>query len=76
MNFKEIATLSILATAITFTGILPAEAARALVTGNPSVRSGPSTDYRVIGRLRSGDRVNVTRCARSHRWSCSVPEHA
>ncbi len=71
MNFIKIATLGILATAITFTGMLSAEAARAVVTGNPSVRSGPSSDYRVIGRLRSGDRVDVTRCARSQRW-CHV----
>jgi uncharacterized protein YraI len=71
MNFKEIAKLGILATAITFAGILSAEAARAVVASSTSVRSGPSSDYRVIGRLRSGDRVNVTRCARSHRW-CHV----
>jgi len=47
------------------------EAARAVVTANVSVRSGQSTQYRVVGRLRSGERVNVTRCAPSRRW-CHV----
>lgn len=71
MNVKGLAALSVLVTAVTFSGMLSAEAARAVVTGSTNVRSGPSSDYRVIGRVRSGDRVNITRCARSHRW-CHV----
>ncbi len=68
MVFRKIVTLAVRAGTIIFTGTLSAEAARAVVTGNTLVRSGPGSDYRVIGRLRSGDRVNITRCARSHRW--------
>jgi len=71
MNLKIVAALSALATAIIFSGALPAEAARAVVTGNTNLRSGPSNDHRIIGRLRNGDIVNVTHCARSHRW-CHV----
>jgi hypothetical protein len=71
MNLKEVVTLGALAATITFTGAVAAEAARAVVFGNPVVRSGPSQDYRAVGRLRSGDRVNITRCARSQRW-CHV----
>ncbi|GLS30291.1 SH3 domain-containing protein [Mesorhizobium albiziae] len=71
MNLKQIAIVAALASSTTFVGAFPVEAARAVVTGNVSVRSGPSTQYRVVGRLRTGDRVNVTRCAPSRRW-CHV----
>ncbi len=68
MLFKTIVTLGVLAGAIVFTGTLSAEAARAVVAESTNVRSGPGSSNRVIGRVRSGDRVNITRCDRSHRW--------
>jgi hypothetical protein len=71
MNLKQIAIVAALASVTTFVGVFPVEAARAVVTGNASVRSGPSTQYRKVGRLRTGDRVNVTRCTPSRRW-CHV----
>lgn len=71
MNRKLFAALGILFIATTFADIFPAEAARAVVNGNPTVRSGPDADYPILGSLRSGDRVNVTRCSRSQRW-CHV----
>ena len=71
MVFKKVATLAVLAGTIMFTGTLSAEAARAVVAGSATVRSEPSSSSRVIGRLRDGDRVNITRCDRSHRW-CHV----
>ena len=71
MNLKILATISGLAAAALFASGLPAEAARAVIVGNTSLRTGPGSDYRVIGRLRSGERVNVTTCARSRRW-CHV----
>ena len=54
MNLKQIAIVAALASATTFVGVFPVEAARAVVTGNASVRSGPSTQYRIVGRLRTG----------------------
>jgi uncharacterized protein YraI len=71
MHLKTLATVGILATAALFAGRLPAEAARAVVVGNAALRTGPGTEYRVITRLRSGELVNVTSCARSRRW-CHV----
>lgn len=71
MNMKQMATLAALAATTMVIPVLPAQAARAVVTGNVNVRTGPSPDHRVIGRLRAGERVNVTRCAPSRRW-CHV----
>lgn len=71
MNVKQLAILTALAATTVVIPVLPAEAARAVVTGNVSVRSGPGPDHRVVGRLRTGERVNVTRCASSRRW-CHV----
>jgi uncharacterized protein YraI len=68
MNFKQIVMLAIVAGAMTLTGVLPVEAAPAVVTGSVNVHSRPDTDSRVVGRLRRGERVNVTRCAPSRRW--------
>ena len=56
---------------IAFSSIGPAHAARAVVSESTTVRSGPGSDYRSLGRLRAGDRVTVNRCASSRRW-CHV----
>lgn len=75
MFFKRLMTI-VLSVGILWAGIVPAEAARAVVTANNvQVRSGPSTSYRVIGRLHRRDRVNVTRCHRSGRWCHVQPRH-
>ena len=71
MNLKQFAALTVLSAALTATTVLPVEAARAVVTNSARVYAGPGSDFRVVGRLRGGDRVNVTRCARSRRW-CQV----
>ncbi|MBS3647816.1 SH3 domain-containing protein [Pseudaminobacter sp. 19-2017] len=71
MNLKQLAILTALAGAITPIAVSPVEAARAVVTRSTNVHSGPGSDFRVIGRVRGGDRVNVTRCASSRRW-CRV----
>jgi len=71
MVFKKVATLAVLAGTIMFTGTLSAEAARAVVAENTTVHSGPGSQHRIVGIVRSGDRVNITRCDRSHRW-CHV----
>lgn len=73
MNLKQFVALTALATATAFIGTLPAEAARAVVTGNVNVRSGPGTQHRIVGRLRPGDRVEITRCDRAGRW-CRVEQ--
>jgi len=52
-------------------GVMSAEAARAIATGNATVRTGPSTDYRSVGRLVRGEAVRVTRCNRPGTW-CRV----
>ena len=71
MDVKQIAILAALAAATIVMPALPAEAARAVVTRNVDIRSGPGNQHRVIGRLRSGERVDVNRCASSRRW-CHV----
>lgn len=71
MNAKQIAILAALAATTIAMPVMPAEVARAVVTGNVDVRSGPGPRHRVVGRLRAGERVNVTRCASSRRW-CHV----
>ena len=71
MNMIRMMAVTFFASAIALTGALPAEAATARVMGNTQVRSGPSISYRVVGQLRRGDRVNVSRCSSSRRW-CHV----
>ena len=71
MTLKQLAILAALAGAITPAAVFPADAARAVVTRSTNVRAGPGTDFRVVGRLRGGDQVNVTRCSSSRRW-CRV----
>lgn len=71
MHAKQIAVLVALAATMMAMPVLPAEAARAVVTRSVDVRSGPSPQHRIVGRLRAGDRVDVTRCASSGRW-CHV----
>lgn len=39
-----------------------ASAAPAYATGNVNVRSGPSTQYRVVDSLRRGEQVDVQQC--------------
>lgn len=71
MQLKHLVMLAALASATVLAGSLAAEAAPARTTANVSVRSGPGTHYRIVGHLRAGDRVNVSRCASSRRW-CHV----
>ncbi len=71
MNAKQWAGALVLALNMAWFGIAPAEAARAVVVDSTSVRSGPGSDFRTVGRLRAGDRINVTRCDSSRRW-CHV----
>lgn len=71
MNLKQIVAIVTLAAATSLTGIVSAEAARATVTANVNVRAGPGTDFRVVNRLRAGDRVEVRQCNRSGRW-CQI----
>ncbi|WP_425537766.1 SH3 domain-containing protein [Pseudaminobacter soli (ex Li et al. 2025)] len=71
MNPKQMAILAALAATTIVMPVVPVEAARAVVTGSVDVRSGPGPHHRVVGRLRAGERVNVTRCASSRRW-CHV----
>lgn len=54
--------------ACTLVGAGPALAARAVVVESTSVRSGPGSNYRSLGRVRSGDRVTINRCSGSRRW--------
>ena len=72
MNMIRMMAATFFASAMALTGAFPAEAATARVMGNTQVRSGPSISYRVVGQLRRGDRVNVSRCSSSRRW-CHVP---
>jgi uncharacterized protein YraI len=54
MNAKQMAILAALAATTIVMPVVPAEAARAVVTGNVDVRSGPGPQHRVVGRLRAG----------------------
>lgn len=68
MNFRQLAAAALIGAATITVGVSQAEAARAVVTGNVNLRSGPGEEFRVVDRLRRGDRVEVTRCNRSGRW--------
>jgi len=54
--------------ACTLVGAGPALAARAVVVESTTVRSGPGSDFRSLGRVRAGDRVTINRCSGSRRW--------
>lgn len=73
MNLKQFVALTALATATAFIGTLPAEAARAVATGNVYVRSGPGSQHRIVGWLRPGERVEIARCDRAGRW-CRIEQ--
>ncbi len=68
MRKKHNITMGLAAIALALLGTAPASAARAVLIENATVRSGPGSDYRSIGRVRHGDRVTVNRCANSRRW--------
>jgi uncharacterized protein YraI len=71
MNVRRLSALAAFIFATLFVVTLPAEAARAVAVANVTVRAGPGVQHRTVGRLRAGERVNVTRCASSRRW-CHV----
>ena len=71
MNLRLLATAVAVVSATVLSGAIEAQAARAVVTDTVNVRSGPGTEYRTVGRLHRGDRVEVTRCTQSRRW-CHV----
>ena len=57
MNFRQLAAAALIGAATITVGVSQAEAARAVVTGNVNLRSGPGEEFRVVDRLRRGDRV-------------------
>ena len=71
MRDLRLLSVCLIGAIVGFWGAGPAQAARAVVTERTNVHSGPGSNYRVIDRLRSGDRVSVGRCASSRRW-CHV----
>jgi len=72
MNFWKLMKITFMSGSILWAGIVPLQAAPAVVTANNvQLRAGPSSSYRVVGRLRVRERVNVTRCMTSGRW-CHV----
>ena len=48
-----------------------AAAAPALAESNVNVRAGPGTNYPVVDRMQTGERVNVDRCIPGFSW-CHV----
>ncbi len=71
MLVKRLATLCVAIFGLSFVGILPADAARAVATGSVNVRTGPGINHRIVGRLVSGERVTVIRCNRPGSW-CEI----
>lgn len=71
MKFRNLFFSALVALGASFTGVSIAEARDAVVTGTVNMRTGPGTEYRVIDRLRRGERVRIERCSRSGRW-CEV----
>ncbi len=64
---KFVKTTSLALAGVTmFTGVAMAFPAISKTALN--VRSGPSTGYRVVDALYSGERVNVERCTKSRSW--------
>lgn len=68
MSKMQPITIALIIAVCTLAGAVPALAARAVIVESTTVRSGPGSDYRSLGRLRSGDRVAVNRCSSSRRW--------
>ncbi|UCA44795.1 SH3 domain-containing protein [Pseudochrobactrum sp. XF203] len=48
-----------------------AQAANAIVTTNLNLRTGPGTNYRTLGSIPNGARVDVNGCTRGYGW-CRV----
>lgn len=48
-----------------------AQAANAIVTTNLNLRTGPGTNYRTLGSIPNGARVDVRGCTRGYGW-CQV----
>lgn len=71
MFLKRLLSIAVVFCAMALAGVAEAQAASAIVTNTVQLRSGPGTNYRVIGRVHARERVRVTRCARSLRW-CHV----
>lgn len=71
MFLKKLLSIAIIFGAMTFGGVVEAQAASAVVTNTVQLRAGPGTRYRVVGRVQARERVHVSRCDRSLRW-CQV----
>ena len=71
MDLRHFAAAIALAAASFFTTLPAAQAAGATATATVNLRSGPGTNFHVIGRVHRGDRVFITRCQNSGRW-CHV----
>lgn len=72
MKLGKFVTMVILSATMLWGGVEPSLAGQAVVTAsNVQLRAGPGSSYRVVGRLRARERVNVTRCASAGRW-CRV----
>lgn len=71
MRDLRLLSVCLMGAIVGFSGVGQAHAARAVVGESTTVRSGPGSDYRSLGRLRAGDRVTINRCASSRRW-CHV----
>lgn len=68
MKLGQATMMLAIVVATAFTGVSVAYAARAIATDNTNVRAGPSTDYRVVGRMVRGERLFVRRCNRPGTW--------
>lgn len=44
------------------------------VSGAANVRSGPSSSYEIIGKVRSGQKLDIIGCTRTWEW-CDVKTH-
>lgn len=71
MFLKQLLSIAVVVGAMALAGVAEAQAASAVVTNTVQLRSGPGTNYRVIGRVHARERVRVNRCDRSLRW-CQV----
>ena len=67
MTFRSVAL------ALVASSILPvaAHAAVAFASKDVRVHAGPGTDFRTVGRLHDGDRVDVSRCTTGYSW-CEI----
>lgn len=57
--------------AITLLSATAAQAANAIVTTNLNLRTGPGTQYPVLGSIPNGSRVDVSGCTSGYGW-CQV----